>query len=236
MISPKTGVIMRIALIGLFISMCAAAAHAQYPFPDERPDDREQAVMNEDGGRSFIVRPASGSLTGLLKPGASQSLDLQQYSIFLGPGWSDSKLRSSEDRLSKLLTNVRDHAQLDEIASAGMTNVYAPTWTFEKLDVAGNRNIGDLEIQNIVRDIVKNGARPSGDAMFIVYLDPSLHSTLGPLQANKHYMSYHGYVNITGLRIHYAVVPYQSDAQAAYQTALRTLIVAALHSPTNDSP
>jgi hypothetical protein len=221
--------------MGLFISMCAVAAYAQQPFPDERPDDREEAVLNEDGGRSFIVRPASGPLTGFLKPDASQTISLQQYSIFLGPGWSDAKLRSSEDRLSKLLTNVRDHAQLDEIASAGIANVYTPTWTVEKPDVAGNRNIGDLEIQAIVRDFVKNGAHPSDDAMFIVYLDPSLHSTLGPLQADKHYMSYHGFLNIAGLRIHYAVVPYQSDAQAAYQTALRTLIVAALHSATGDS-
>lgn len=226
---------MRILFIALLISMCAAAAHAQYPWPDERPDDRQQAVLNEDGGRSYVVRPASGSLVGLLKPGAAASLDLQQYSIFLGPGWSDPALRSNEDRLSKLLTSVRDRAQLDEIAQAGMTNVYAPTWTVEKLDVVGNRNIGDLEIQGIVREIVKNGARPSGDSLFVVYLDPSLHSTLGPLQADKHYMSYHGFLNTSGMRIHYAVVPYQADAQAAYQTALRTLIVAALHSASADS-
>src|SRR6185436_20603268 len=225
---------MRIALIGLFISICAVAAQAQYPWPDERPDDRQQAVLNEDGGRSYVVHPASGSLVGLVKPGASASLDLQQYSIFLGPGWSDPALHSTEDRLSKLLTNVRDHAQLDEIAQAGMTNVYAPIWTVEKLDVTGNRNIGDLEIQGIVRDLVKNGAKPNGDALFVVYLDPSLHSTLGPLQADKHYMSYHGFLNTSGLRIHYAVVPYQADAQAAFQTALRTLIVAALHSASTD--
>ena len=220
---------MRIVLVALLLLMSAIAAQAQYPWPDERPDDRQQAVLNEDGGRSYIVRPAAGSLVGLLKPGASASLDLQQYSIFLGPGWSDPALHGAEDRLSKLLTNVHDHAQLDDMARAGMTNVYAPTWTVEKLDVNGNRNISDLEIQSIVRDIVKDGARPSGDALFVVYLDPSLHSTLGPLQADKHYISYHGFLNTSGLRIHYAVVPYQADAQAAYQTALRTLIVAALH-------
>ena len=220
---------MRIAIIGLFLLMSGATAQAQYPWPDERPDDREQSVLNEDGGRSFTVLPASGSLVGLLKPGASQSIDLQQYSIFLGPGWSDPGLRATEDSLGKLLTNVHDHAQLDEISRAGMTNVYAPAWSIEKLDIIGNRNIGDLEIQSIVREIVKNGARPSGDALFVVYLDPTLQSTLGPLQAGKHYMSYHGYANTSGMRIHYAVVPYQANAQAAYQTALRTLIVAALH-------
>src|SRR5580765_4112631 len=110
---------MRLAFIGLLIMSCAAAAQAQYPWPDERPDDRQQSVLNEDGGRSYIVRPASGSLVGLLKPGASTSLDVQQYSIFLGPGWSDPALRSNEDRLGKLLTNIRDRAQLDEVAQAG---------------------------------------------------------------------------------------------------------------------
>jgi hypothetical protein len=56
-----------------------------------------------------------------------------------------------------------------------------------------------------------------------------LQSTLGPLQAGKHYMSYHGYANASDLRIHYAVVPYSADTQIAYQTALRTMIVAAMH-------
>jgi hypothetical protein len=226
---------MRIVLIGLLVLVCNVAAQAQYPWPDERPDSREQSVLNEDGGCSFTVVPASGSLVGLLKPGASASLDLQQYSIFLGPGWSDPKLRGTEERLSKLLTNVRDHAQMDDIASAGMTNVYAPTWTIEKLNIAGNRKIGDLEIQSVIREIVNNGAQPNGDSIFVVYLDPSLQSTLGPLQAGKHYLSYHGYANASDLRIHYAVVPYQADAQAAYQTALRTLVVAALHDALENS-
>jgi len=226
---------MRIALIGLFISMCAVAAQAQYPWPDERPDGREQSVLNEDGGRSFIVMPASGSLIGLIKPGASAQLEVQQYSIFLGPGWSVPKLRGTEERLSKLLTNVRDHAQMDEIASAGMANVYAPTWTIEKLDIASNRKIGDLEIQSIIREIVNNGAQPQGDSIFVVYLDPGLQSTLGPLQAGKHYVSYHGYANASELRVHYAVVPYQADTQAAYQTGLRTLVAAALHDALEDS-
>ena len=209
--------------------MCGVTAQAQYPWPDERPDSREQSVLNEDGGRSFTVLPASGPLVGLLKAEASQSIDVQQYSIFLGPRWGDGALHATEDRLGKLLSTIQDHAQLDDVARAGVTNVYAPTWTVEKLDINGNRNIGDLEIQNIIRDVVKNGARPNGDALIVVYLDPTLQSTLGPLQAGKHYMSYHAYLNISGARLHYAVVPYQADAQAAYQTALRTLIVAALH-------
>src|ERR1043166_898085 len=172
---------MRIVFLSLLLLTSAVAAQAQYPWPDERQDQREQAVLNEDGGRSFTVLPAAGSLTGLLKPGASESFELQQYSIFLGPGWSDPKLHGSEQRLGKLLTNMGDRAQADELARAGITNIYAPTWTVEKLDIAGNRKIGDLEVQSIIREIVDNGAQPSGNAIFMVYLDPSLQSTLGPL-------------------------------------------------------
>jgi hypothetical protein len=36
------------------------------------------------------------------------------------------------------------------------------------------------------------------------------------------------------MKIHYAVVPFESDVEAGYQIALRTFIVAALHS--EDTP
>ncbi len=220
---------MRIPLIGLFILLSSIAAYGQGPWPQERPDDREMAVLNEDGGRAYIVRPTTTALMGLVKPGATSVSDLQQYSLFLGPGWADPSLRASEARLGKLLSSVRDHAQMDEISQAGITNLFGPTWSVEKLDIAGDRNIGDLEIQRTLADILKNGGGPHRDALYIVYLDPSLHSTLASLSSDKHYVAYHGYFYTSGARVHYAVVPYQSDSQAAYQTALRTLIVAALH-------
>ena len=220
---------MRITLIGLFILLCSLAAQAQGPWPQERPDDREMPVLNEDGGRAYIVRPTSTTLVGLVKPGATTVSDLQQYSIFLGPGWADPSLRANEARLSKLLSSVRDHAQMDEISQAGITNLFGPTWAVEKLDLTGDRNISDLEIQRMLAEILKTGGRPNSDALYIVYLDPSLHSTLASLTADKHYVAYHGYFYTSGARVHYAVVPYQADSQAAYQTALRALIVAALH-------
>lgn len=220
---------MRITLIGLFILFCSVAASAQGPWPQERADDREQSVRNEDGGRAYIVLPTSATLAGLVKPGATAVSDVQQYSIFLGPGWADPSLRASETKLSKLLSSIRDHAQMDEITQAGIINLFGPTFSFEKLDIAGDRNISDLEIQRTLADILQSGGRPNSDALYIVYLDPSLRSTLGPLVADKHYSAYHNFFYADGIRVHYAVVPYQSDAKAAYQTALRTLIVAALH-------
>jgi len=68
------------------------------------------------------------------------------------------------------------------------------------------------------------------EAVYIVFLDPGLHSTLGPLTADKHYMAYHGFFNVSGGRVHYAVVPFQQNSKAQFQAGLRTLTVAALHS------
>jgi len=45
-------------------------------------DEREQSVINEDGGRSFIIKPASALLHGVVKPGNRTVVDLQQHSIF----------------------------------------------------------------------------------------------------------------------------------------------------------
>jgi hypothetical protein len=221
---------MRLSCVIFVILICAGVATAQEPWPQERNDQRQRAVLNEDGGQSYLVLPATAPLVGLLKPGASNLADLEQHSIFLGGGWSDPSLRARRGRLGKLLSSIRDHAQIDDVSAAGINNLFAPTWIIDRADVAGNRNISDLEIQGFLGQVLKDGPKPSADSIYIVYLEPTIHSTLGPLMAGKHYMAYHGFFNSSGARLHYAVVPFESDAEAAYQIALRTFIVAALHS------
>ena len=218
----------------LVLAANTARSQGQGPWPQERSEQREEAVTNEDGGRSYLVLPAAGPLVGLAKPGAGIG-DLQQHSIFLGSGWADPSLRARESRLSSLLAMIHDHAQMDEIAQAGFTNRFGPTFTLEKLDVTDNRKISDLEIQDILAGLFANGplTEPQADSVYIVFLDPGLQSTLRSLTAGKHYLAYHSFFNASGSRIHYAVVPYQADSTAAYQIALRTLVVAALHTQEN---
>ncbi len=208
----------------------AATAQAQEPWPAEKPEERQQAVLNEDGGRAYIVRPAAAPLIGIIKPGGPSVGDLQQHSIFLGSGWADSALRAREPRLGSLLANIRDQAQRDEIAQAGVNNLFGPTLSMEKPDVAGQRSISDLEIQGILSNILKDGPRPNAGSIYMVFLDPTFSSTLGPLVADKHYIAYHAFFNAAGAKVHYVVVPYQPDSQGGYQIALRALVVAALHS------
>ena len=123
---------------------------------------------------------------------------------------------------------IRDGAQVDYPINAPGNHSDAP-FTFEKLDIAGNRTISDLELQQILTEVLKD-APNSNNAVYMVFLDPTLRSSLGSLLSDKHFIAYHGYLNLSGRKIHYAVVPFQSDAQVAYQTALRTFMVAALHS------
>ncbi|PYS79127.1 MAG: hypothetical protein DMF70_13680 [Acidobacteria bacterium] len=215
----------------------AGSAKAQDPRPQERPDEREQSVINEDGGRSFIIKPASAPLHGVVKPGSATVVDLQQHSIFLGSHWAEPAPRARETQLSSLLVNIHDHAQMDELTRSGIKNLFGATTSQEKLDVPSDRLISDLEIQGVLTAMFKEGTlpRPDAGAIYVVFLDPGLRSTLGPLVAGKHYVAYHGFLNAFGAKIHYAVVPFQSDSQGAYQIALRALVVAALN-PTGSSP
>jgi hypothetical protein len=220
---------LKLLILSVFI-LAPITARAQEPWPQEKPEQREQVVTNEDGGNSFLVLPASGPLIGLAKPGSGVG-EVQQHSIFLGPGWAGPSLRGRETRLGSLLATIHDGAQMDDVAKAGVTNRFGPTFSIEKLDITGNRKISDLEIQQILSDLFAGGplTDPEPDAIYIVFLDPGLQSTLRSMQAGKHYLSYHGIFNASGSPVHYAVVPYQADSAAAYQVALRTLLVAALH-------
>jgi len=219
---------MKLKLILLMMMAIAATTRAQ-----ERPDESQQAVTNDDGGKAFIVKMFQ--LSSLVKFGPPIDGDIVQHSIYLGSGWAD--VRAREPDLSKLLLSIREHAQLDALEGLGIKNRFAPTFSQEKLDIPSNRNISDLEIQRVLAGMFKDGTLPPprAGAIYMLFLDPGLHSTLGALVAEKHYQAYHAFFNASGARVHYVVVPYQADLQAARQIALRALIVAAA-SPAGMAP
>jgi len=216
---------MKLKLIFLIVIAIAATARAQ-----ERLDESQEAVTNDDGGKAFIVKMFQ--LSSAVKFGQSIYGDIEQHSIFLGSGWADTDLRAREPELSKLLLNIREHFQVDESEGWGIKNRFAPTFSQEKLDISGDRNVSDLEIQRVLAEMFKEGTLPPPrvGAIYVIYLDPGLHSTLGALVAEKHYQAYHAFFNAAGARVHYVVVPYQSDLQAARQIALRAFMVAAANS------
>ena len=218
---------MKFTWLALSIVLGVATAHGQNP-QLEPIEEREQAVANEDGGRAWLVLPATGTAPVVIKAGAMGLGEVQQNSIFLGSGWSDQSLKPHRQGLSHLLLNLPAHPELQELLDSGI-NVYTPAFSLERPDVAGNRSISDLEIQSILRDGLKQGLSANSRSLFVVFLDSGFRSTLGPLTAEKHYLAYHNYFNHAGTRVHYVVVPFEADPKAAYRNALRALVVAALH-------
>jgi hypothetical protein len=229
---------MRLKLIAFVLVAMAGTVMAQEPSmpgPAERQRPITSPVTNEDGGRAFTLEQSSAPLNEGANPGSLIVAELQQHSIFLGRGWASPALTAREARLSNLLANIQDQTQLNEIDAAGIKNRFAPTSRLEKLDL-GDGNITDLEIQSLLAEMFKDGTlpEPRPGAIYTVFLDRGLNSTLGSLVAGKHYSAYHGFVNVSGARIHYAVIPFQPDSKTAYQIALRTLVTAALN-PTGST-
>jgi hypothetical protein len=221
---------MQFKLVLLFIIAISISVQAQEGRPRETSDDQPQSVINDDRGRAFIIAGETQPLPAPASHGRIIS-EPQQNSIFLGKGWEEPSLRASEPELANLLANIRDQSQLTGLDQFGMKNFFAATSTQEKIDVAGNRSISDLEIQSVLQAMLKNGSlqRPNASTIYVVFLDPGLRSTLGGMIAGKHYLAYHNFFNAPGLKIHYVVVPFAANQQAAYQIALRAFLAAALN-------
>ena len=219
---------MKITLILLAVTALGAGAQAQ---PRSREASNEQqSVTNDDRGRAFIIERDSAPLSRMSNSGRSVISEPQQYSIFLGSGWATPSLRERESELANLLMNVRDQATLNALNESGVKNTFGPTSSREQLDnLAGN--ISDLKIQNILGAMIKDGSLPQSGAntIYVVFLDPEMHSTLGPMFAGKHYAAYHNFLNAAGMKLHYVVVPFEADQKTATQIALRALVAAALN-------
>jgi hypothetical protein len=221
---------MQLKLVLLLIVIVATGVQAQEARTRENSDDQPQSVSNDDRGRAFIIASETQSLPAPASHGRIIT-EPQQNSIFLGMGWAAPSLRASETELASLLANIRDQSQLTTLDQYGMKNFFAATTSQEKVDVATDRAISDLEIQSILEGMLKSGAlqRPNASTVYVVYLDPGMHSTLGTMIAGKHYVAYHSVFNAAGLKINYAVVPFASNQKAAYQIALRAFLAAALN-------
>jgi hypothetical protein len=220
---------MKITLILLAVTALAAVAQAQEARSRESSKE-QQSVTNDDRGRAFIIEHDPALLSGLSHPGRSVISEPQQYSIFLGSGWATPSLRGREAEQANLLMNIRDQATLNALNESGVKNTFGPTSSREQLDnLAGN--ISDLEIQNILGAMIKDGSLPQSGAntIYVVFLDPEMRSTLGTMFAGKHYAAYHNFFNAAGMKLHYVVVPFEADRKTATQIALRALMAAALN-------
>jgi len=223
--------IMKLKLVLLVMVAVSASVQAQQAKPRESSDDQTQSVTNDDRGRAYII---SGEMQPLTAPGNRDRVivEPQQYSVFLGKGWEKASLRSREPKLASLLADISDQAELSALDERGMKNFFAATSSQEKSDdVAGDHTVSDLEIQSLLAGMLKEGSlqRPNASTIYVVFLDPEMHSTLGTMIAGKHYLAYHNFFNASGMKIHYVVVPFEANQKTAYHIALRAFLAAALN-------
>jgi hypothetical protein len=222
---------MKLKLVLMVMLAVSAGVQAQQPKPRESSVDQTQSVTNEDRGRAYII---SGDTPILSTSGNRDRVitEPQQNSIFLGRGWETTSLRAREPELANLLAHVSDQSQLTALDERGIRNFFAATSSQETFDdTAGDRPITDLAIQSVLAGMLKEGSlqRPNASTIYVIFLDPELHSTLGTMIAGKHYLAYHNFFNASGVKVHYVVVPFEANQKTAYQIALRAFLAAVVN-------
>ena len=220
---------MKIKLFLVIVAL-AATAHAQPKSQSQspaQPDEQQQAARNDDAGRALVITSVATPLAQPSKPNAPLISEPQQYSIFLGSGWARKDLRGRETTLANLLANIGDQATLNTLSEAGVKNLFGATFSQEKLnDLDGH--VSDLQIQAVLGAMLRDGSLggPNPNTIYVVFLGPGLESTLGSMIGRKHYLAYHNFFNAQRMKLHYVVVPFEPDANAAQNIATRAFLTA----------
>lgn len=224
---------MRYSFLILSLLFVGGAARAQQPEDKAPVNDAVQAVIDDDGGRAFIVNSKLKSLTQLRRlPGAAALTAPQQYTIFLGSRWATPSLRARESKLSNLLSAVQNQPDINKLNKLGINNLFGPTYSQEVLTPFNDdEKLSDIGIKTILAGLAGEGSLPQAEraTIYVVFLQPDLRSTLGTLTGRKHYLAYHQFLNVGGERLHYVVVPFEPDVVTAKAIALRALVAAALN-------
>lgn len=218
---------MQFKLIPLIIIAAVTSVQAQEIKEQKKSDSQPQPVVNEDRGQAFIITNVPVSFSEISKK--EKIVDPRQHSIFLGTGWQADLLRDRQPELANLLINTSDQLQINALEKVGIRNFFPSTTYQEKyIEVENNRHLTDLEIQRIIEEMFKNSllTRPVDGTVYVVFLDPELHSTLGSMFAGKHYLAYHNFFNWSGMKIPYVVVPFEGNQKRAYQIALYAFLSA----------
>ena len=224
---------MRYSLLILSLLLIPGAARAQQPEEKSPANDAVQVVIDDDGGRAFVINSKLKSLTEFRRPsGAAILAAPQQYTIFLGSRWTTSALRARETKLNNLLSSIQNQLDISKLNSLGINNLFSPTYSQEVLTQFNNdERISDIGIRTILAGLVSEGSLPQAErsTIYVIYLQPDLRSTLGTLTGRKHYLAYHQFLNVGGERLHYVVVPFEPDLEIAKAIGLRALVAAALN-------
>jgi hypothetical protein len=219
----------RIALgILLLCGTVTCVLSAQQQAPVDRPTEPNFA-FDDDGGKAQIV-PVDFSVAGPKTfHGGPVLASAQQVSIFLGAGWGDSQVRARETSLLDLTASV-GNAHVAEMKQHSIKTLRAAPQIEDFVDLSQSK-VNDLTIQQKLSDMLKSKAipAPAAGTVFVFFLAPGVHSTLGGLQGGVDYAAYHNFVNLEAGEIHYVVVPFHENAATHSAAATRAFAETALN-------
>jgi hypothetical protein len=205
---------------------CVLAAQQQALV--DRPTEPNFA-FDDDGGKAQIV-PVDFSVAGPKTfHGGPVLVSAQQVSIFLGAGWGDSQVRTRETSLLDLTASV-GNAHVAEMKQHSIKTLRAAPQIEDFADLSQSK-VNDLTIQQKLSDMLKNKAipAPAAGTVYVFFLAPGVHSTLGGLQGGVDYAAYHNFVNLEAGEIHYVVVPFHENADTHGAAATRAFAETALN-------
>jgi hypothetical protein len=201
---------------------------AQQQAPVDRPTEPNFA-FDDDGGKAQIV-PVDFSVAGPKTfHGGPVLASAQQVSIFLGAGWGDSQVRARETSLLDLTASV-GNAHVAEMKQHSIKTLRAAPQIEDFVDLSQSK-VNDLTIQQKLSDMLKSKAipAPAAGTVYVIFLAPGIHSTLGGLQGSVDYAAYHNFVNLEAGEIHYVVVPFHENAATHSAAATRAFAETALN-------
>jgi hypothetical protein len=205
---------------------CVLAAQQQALV--DRPTEPNFA-FDDDGGKAQIV-PVDFSVAGPKTfHGGPVLVSAQQVGIFLGAGWGDSQVRTRETSLLDLTASV-GNAHVAEMKQHSIKTLRAAPQIEDFADLSQSK-VNDLTIQQKLSDMLKNKAipAPAAGTVYVFFLAPGVHSTLGGLQGGVDYAAYHNFVNLEAGEIHYVVVPFHENADTHGAAATRAFAETALN-------
>src|SRR6185503_16354047 len=125
---------MRHAFLIFSLLVTSGVAQAQQPEEKGPVNDGVQAVIDDDGGRAFIVNSKLKSLSELRRLTGGAALHApQQYTIFLGSRWATPTLRAWESKLNNLLSSVQNQPDVSKLNNLGISDLFGPTYSQEVL-------------------------------------------------------------------------------------------------------
>lgn len=214
------------ALLLCGLGTCVLTAQQQAAV--DRPAE-PNFVFDDDGGKAQIV-PADFSVPGPKTfHGGPVLASAQQVSIFLGAGWGDQQFRGRESSLLDVTAAV-GNAHVAELQKHNIKTLRASP-RLEDFSDLGKAKVNDLTIQQKLSDLLQSKAipAPAAGTVYVIFLAPGIHSTLGAHQAGIDYVAYHNFVNLEAGEIHYVVVPFHENVDHHSAAATRAFAETALN-------